>query len=87
MLAFAWGGTSPRDHRQASPECTHGQVPKIRAEIKIRYRVPALAAFRVWREREEVASVACPMFGTGWGRVPPWVAAAQMWEAFVQAWS
>ena len=47
----------------------------------------ALAAFRVWREREEVASVACPMFGTGWGRVPPWVAAAQMWEAFVQAWS
>ena len=46
----------------------------------------AFAAFRAWREREEISSVAMPMFGTGWGRVPPWVAAAQMWEAFAAAW-
>lgn len=49
----------------------------------------ALAAFRACREQHDqgtVNAVACPMFGTGYGKVPPWVAAAQMWEAFVAAW-
>jgi O-acetyl-ADP-ribose deacetylase (regulator of RNase III) len=52
----------------------------------------SLAVFRKWREHRAAGSrgmrtVAMPMFGTGVGRVPSWVAAAQMWEAFVEAWS
>eukprot|EP01050_Picozoa_sp_SAG11_P008055 SAG11_NODE_691_length_7699_cov_3.868026_12_plen_116_part_00 len=54
----------------------------------------ALAAFRVWRNwggdrvvDGHIDAVAMPIFGTGYGRVPVWVAAAQMWEAFVDAWT
>ena len=46
------------------------------------------AAFRAWRGSDGlIEAAACPMFGTGWGEVPAWVAAAQMWEAFVVAWA
>jgi O-acetyl-ADP-ribose deacetylase (regulator of RNase III) len=67
--------------------------------IPLASRIPyqsTLAAFRACRERDCdsqgapggpcIKAVACPMFGTGWGKVPPWVAAAQMWEAFTVAW-
>ena len=52
----------------------------------------ALAVFRAWREWDgqeagPINAVAMPMFGTGYGEVPVWVAAAQMWEAFVEAWT
>jgi len=50
----------------------------------------ALAAFRVWRECAEshsIHTVATPTFGTGFGNVPPVIAARQMWAAFVAAWS
>ncbi len=50
----------------------------------------ALAAFRVWRECAESHSIytlATPTFGTGFGNVPPIIAARQMWAAFVEAWS
>eukprot|EP01052_Picozoa_sp_SAG31_P033574 SAG31_NODE_3814_length_3859_cov_5.598936_4_plen_227_part_00 len=48
----------------------------------------ARAAFEAWRGHQPmISSLAMPMFGTGWGRVPYTVAAAQMWEAFVDAWT
>ena len=50
----------------------------------------ALAAFRVWRESaasHNINTVATPTFGTGFGNVPPVIAARQMWAAFVDAWS
>ena len=47
----------------------------------------SLAVFQAWRECDEIGAMATPMFGTGAGRVPHWVAAAQMWEAFVDAWN
>lgn len=50
----------------------------------------ALAAFRVWREcaaSHHIYTVATPTFGTGFGNVPPVIAARQMWAAFVDAWS
>lgn len=49
----------------------------------------SLAAFRVWRRSVSahgIRSIAMPSFGTGYGNVPPVIAAKQMWEAFVMAW-
>lgn len=50
----------------------------------------SLAAFRAWRRNvtaHRIKSLAMPSFGTGYGNVPPVIAAKQMWEAFVTAWS
>ena len=57
---------------------------------RIQYQA-ALAAFQTCREHAPagqgaIKAVACPMFGTGWGKVLPWVAAAQMWKAFTVEW-
>ena len=63
---------------------------RIPGQIEKRSRTvytAALAAFRAWRASPSVRAVAMPLFGTGYGGVPVWVAVAQMWEAFVAAWT
>lgn len=45
------------------------------------------AAFLAWKETDDISIVRMPSFGTGWGQVPAVVAAWQMWDAFVDAWS
>ena len=50
-------------------------------------RDAARAAFVAWRSEPDIETVSMPSFGTGWGGVPPIIAAAQMWEAFVDAWA
>ena len=47
----------------------------------------ARAAFVAWTEHKEIGTIRMPAFGTGWGQVPIKIAAAQMWEAFVDAWN
>lgn len=44
-----------------------------------------LAVFTVWFRTDGINSIAAPPFGTGYGEVPVFVAAAQTWEAFVKA--
>ena len=47
----------------------------------------ALAAFGIWRDHDGIRCIRMPAFGTGFGRVPGEIAAAQMFEAFCTAWS
>ena len=64
---------------------TPGAILSTTPHNRTVYRA-TLAAMKAWRECDEIGSLAMPMFGTGWGSVPAWVAAAQVWEAFVDAW-
>ena len=61
-------------------------------EIEKRSRIvykASLAAFQTWKANSHscgIYKVAMPSFGTGFGAVPPIIAAKQMWEAFVDVW-
>eukprot|EP00037_Helgoeca_nana_P000206 m.20663 g.20663 ORF g.20663 m.20663 type:complete len:322 (-) comp10268_c0_seq1:174-1139(-) len=47
----------------------------------------ARAAFTLWRATDGIPRATTIPFGTDWGGLPYDVAAAQMWEAFVEAWT
>jgi len=63
------------------------QVPsKIKVNSRIVYHA-SRAAFAAWQKASTLNTIRSPAFGTGWGQVPPEIAAAQMYEAFVDVWS
>jgi O-acetyl-ADP-ribose deacetylase (regulator of RNase III) len=68
----------------ASP--TMVQPGKIPAGSQIVHDA-ARAAFVAWRHADDIETAKLPSFGTGWGEVPPDIAAEQMWGAFVGAWA
>lgn len=89
VSGYAIAGTAVRSVRYLIAAPTMVRPEAIEKGSRIIYEA-SLAAFRLWRRSvaaHDIKSVAMPSFGTGYGNVPPVIAAKQMWEAFVVAWS